>query len=559
MGNSESHESRSPSGSKPATPQSLRHKHSIRNVSRKPSHAPPAAPAPPTTTLVPSASSASTSTSTTHAHAHTHTSATVAHSPASGHSRARSITSYTPGLHKQESEASQKSASNSPMGNSESRHRPPSRAQTLPPHESDYSKAAASPSARPVDVPHQSDGLNEKDAFEPSNLPNSDLHETMLSQRWDRPPRLPLPIEHHKHSPGSPILSPQDHPRHHAATAAPAPPSESGDGDGNIPRRTSVVSSNMDDDEEGDHDGLTNEAQTLQPTVPTPITWRGSGERVYVTGTFVNWERKFKLHRDRETGVFSAVLQLKPGTHHLKFLVGGDMVTSDDLPTTVDYTNILVNYIEVVAPLPQTQQQPPAPAEPMPIPGAAVTAGQATATGEPAARPLDIRTEARAPETAADIPSAVPSGAAPEFNSSAGPPAEQDDSNQVPQPSQPEPKSTGPPKQRGPRPKYTNQIPAYLLHLDVNNPEDERFQRAKAVEGHLPQPPSLPMFLGKSILNATTPHKDDASVLTMPNHTVLNHLATSSIKNGVLATSGTTRYKRKFLTTIMHKPTSEKG
>jgi hypothetical protein len=65
-------------------------------------------------------------------------------------------------------------------------------------------------------------------------------------------------------------------------------------------------------------------------------------------------------------------------------------------------------------------------------------------------------------------------------------------------------------------------------------------------------------------------------VLIMPNHTVLNHLATSSIKNGVLATSGTTRYKRKviylttsferspsstnnaqFLTTIMYKPTSD--
>jgi len=64
------------------------------------------------------------------------------------------------------------------------------------------------------------------------------------------------------------------------------------------------------------------------------------------------------------------------------------------------------------------------------------------------------------------------------------------------------------------------------------------------------------MFLGKSILNGNMPHKDDASVLLMPNHTVLNHLATSSIKHGVLATSGTTRYKRKFLTTIMYKPTT---
>ena len=53
------------------------------------------------------------------------------------------------------------------------------------------------------------------------------------------------------------------------------------------------------------------------------------------------------------------------------------------------------------------------------------------------------------------------------------------------------------------------------------------------------------MFLGKSLLNGNTPVKDDTSVLTLPNHTVLNHLMTSSVKNGVLATSVTTRYKKK--------------
>ena len=67
--------------------------------------------------------------------------------------------------------------------------------------------------------------------------------------------------------------------------------------------------------------------------------------------------------------------------------------------------------------------------------------------------------------------------------------------------------------------------------------------------------------------------KDDNSVLNMPNHTVLNHLATSSIKNNVLATSVTTRYKRKvitlftlthlkltfakYVTTMMYKPTED--
>ena len=83
-------------------------------------------------------------------------------------------------------------------------------------------------------------------------------------------------------------------------------------------------------------------------------------------------------------------------------------------------------------------------------------------------------------------------------------------------------------------------------------PNDDRYRRASRAIQHLPQPPSLPMFMSKSILNATTPQKDDASVLTMPNHTVLNHLATSSIRQGVLATSGTTRYKRKVSAASMN-------
>jgi len=45
--------------------------------------------------------------------------------------------------------------------------------------------------------------------------------------------------------------------------------------------------------------------------------------------------------------------------------------------------------------------------------------------------------------------------------------------------------------------------------------------------------------------SGTLPVKDDSSVLVIPNHTVLNHLATSSIKNNVLATSATTRYDQK--------------
>lgn len=91
---------------------------------------------------------------------------------------------------------------------------------------------------------------------------------------------------------------------------------------------------------------------------------------------------------------------------------------------------------------------------------------------------------------------------------------------------------------------YTAEIPGYLDDLDL--PEDcEPYQRAAAAIEKFPPPPSLPGFLAKPILNAATPMKDDNSVLILPNHTVLNHLATSSIKNGVLAVSATTRYKKK--------------
>ena len=92
-------------------------------------------------------------------------------------------------------------------------------------------------------------------------------------------------------------------------------------------------------------------------------------------------------------------------------------------------------------------------------------------------------------------------------------------------------------------------VPRYLNDLD-RDPNTRRFQRAADHVQEIPTPPSLPLFLSKSILNGAMPKKDDISVLLIPNHTVLNHLATSSIKNEVLATSLTTRYKRKASATL---------
>lgn len=158
------------------------------------------------------------------------------------------------------------------------------------------------------------------------------------------------------------------------------------------------------------------------------------------------------------------------------------MQTSPDLPTTVDFGNNLVNYIEVSSE--DVLKQP------------------ILSTG-----------------TDGDVKKATT-----------------DQTQEAPK--VPRSKAVLPPD------SYHKEIPQYLLDFDQSE-DSPAYQNAIGAIEKLPTPPSLPGFLSKPILNAATLMKDDNSVLNMPNHTVLNHLATSSIKNNVLAVSATTRYHNK--------------
>ncbi|KAF7591278.1 hypothetical protein BBP40_001787 [Aspergillus hancockii] len=245
--------------------------------------------------------------------------------------------------------------------------------------------------------------------------------------------------------------------------------------------------------------------------VSTTIEWAAPGEKVYVTGTFVNWEKKFRLHRsESNSGVMSTKLYLRPGTHHMKFIVDGEMRASDSLPTAVDFTNHLVNYIEISADHTNRSRSGSDKASQSNVP---------PGVHPPQVLPTRVGTEqvgdGSSVEDQSDEPEEIPLG------------------------------------------DFRSIVPQFLVDLDREDETQESpaYQQAVNVIGDAPTPPSLPLFLGKSILNGTTPMKDDSSVLNYPNHTVLNHLATSSIKNGVLATSVTTRYKRKYVTTILYKPT----
>ncbi|KAK6506921.1 hypothetical protein TWF481_005380 [Arthrobotrys musiformis] len=223
--------------------------------------------------------------------------------------------------------------------------------------------------------------------------------------------------------------------------------------------------------------------------IPTTIEWTEGGKKVYVTGTFSGWKKKFRLIRNE--GHLSTVVPLPPGTHHLKFLVDGQMRISDIYPTAVDAAGILVNYIEVIADdLPPLERQL-----------STVSAAE------------------RAPEPPQNM-----------LNST---------NNSFIQ------------AQVQPARRYTSEIPAFLEDL-----EEKQEQYGRNFDSQLPPPPSLPMILSKVILNGANTIRDDSSVLPIPNHVVLNHLATSSIRNQVLAISATTRYKKKYVSTILYKATS---
>lgn len=213
------------------------------------------------------------------------------------------------------------------------------------------------------------------------------------------------------------------------------------------------------------------------------------------------------LYSEGKPGCFSSTVYILPGTHHVRFLVDGIMQTSPDLPTTVDFGNNLVNYIEV-------------------SPEDALQGKKAATTAATASKPK--------PDTESEPPaSRTSSGIAKD------------------QPRTPKGKAVLPAK------AYRAQVPQYLLDFDQVE-ESSAYKHAVSAIEKLPTPPSLPGFLGKPILNAATLLKDDNSVLNMPNHTVLNHLATSSIKNNVLAVSATTRYRDKvslLMNTIIFQET----
>jgi hypothetical protein len=141
--------------------------------------------------------------------------------------------------------------------------------------------------SKPVDVPApattniDSASLRSfSNSIEPSGPPATQD----MSYHLTRPPRLPLPIEEEVHTPGSPIIAPAD-------LDIPVLDVEALDSEP-LPRRTSALSNTTIDEEDAEELRV----DKTKATVPTTFEWRYGGDKVYVTGTIFQWNKKHRLH-----------------------------------------------------------------------------------------------------------------------------------------------------------------------------------------------------------------------------------------------------------------------
>ena len=139
--------------------------------------------------------------------------------------------------------------------------------------------------SKPVNVPQPSNiesssSKSYSNSIEPSGPPAIQD----MSYHLTRPPRLPLPIEEEVHTPGSPIIAPTD-------IEGPVLDVEALDSD-TLPRRSSAVSNTTVDEEDAEELRV----DKTKATVPTTFEWQQGGDKVYVTGTIFQWNKKHRLH-----------------------------------------------------------------------------------------------------------------------------------------------------------------------------------------------------------------------------------------------------------------------
>lgn len=264
-------------------------------------------------------------------------------------------------------------------------------------------------------------------------------------------------------------------------------------------------------------------------TVPVDIKWVQGGEKVYVTGSFTGWRKMIGLQKQEEEKTYLVTLGLPVGTHRFRFVVDNELRFSDFLPTATDLMGNFVNYIEVTPEHVQLHLK------------------QLEEEQEEMAREEEesrLRTSRRSSVSSRGRSNSVFGFTNDEDDMGDGYSRYHEEAEDAPAKTY----------------NYVSDIPPifedpkvmeqYYLALEQRsrnrNQQDQAWLSA----------PQLPPHLENVILNSFNSQDRDnnSGALPIPNHVVLNHLATTSVKHNTLAVASVIRYKRKYVTQVLYAP-----
>lgn len=262
-------------------------------------------------------------------------------------------------------------------------------------------------------------------------------------------------------------------------------------------------------------------------TVPVDIKWLQGGEKVYVTGSFTMWRKMIGLQKQPDNSQM-VTLGLPVGTHRFRFVVDNELRFSDFLPTATDQAGNFVNYIEVTPEHVQMHLQ-----------------HQKEIEEEQSKREEQER-RSRGRSMSINRRSDLIFGFINDDDDMGNGYSRYHDGDV----------DAGP---LGPC-NYSGEIPPIFVDSKVMEQyylaiEEQTKSKNNQQQAWL-HPPQLPPHLENVILNNFNlmDLNNNLGALPIPNHVVLNHLATTSIKNSTLAVASVVRYKRKYVTQVLYAP-----
>lgn len=319
---------------------------------------------------------------------------------------------------------------------------------------------------------------------------------------------------------------------------------------------------------------------SINQLVPVRIKWVNQTmeniNKVSIIGSFSNWRDVIKLKRStHHPNEYLTTVKLPLGVHKLLYVVNNEYRVLELLPTATDQEGIFFNWFEVLDPHHLFNNNPNLYRHSNLSLGG-TDGGIVQVAGEHDASQIQKKSMSFLAKVSKQEKESVSEHV--EYAEHAEPPVDGVSATQINYSPYHEQSSTSLLEEAYSTEshlEYSSEIPEMLV--------DYNYFKNKGADYELPEPPQLPAHLNNVLLNKISSslqsnansvplvasgnrpalRRADSSYYAsngesyhrvIPNHVILNHLMTTSIRNDVLTVACITRYSGKFVTQVMHSP-----